>query len=239
MRNTRWFFSIVAAFFIAAITIPAFAQSNPPKIEKVWSSLAKSSTVVLSMNYNAQGLPSRGWFEISTNANMSNAKNYSERQNQGYNGSSGFNSTISGLTPATTYYFRGVISSPAGKVESTIASFKTEAATAAQPPSISFDSSGYETYNGVLSYRCSFKADGKGLAGTLYLLWSTHADMSGAQRVGQQGLPASSVGQGFHPQINISKMADKTVIYYQGVVETSAGTVKTPVKSVEIRNAPY
>lgn len=238
MTKARLIFAAIAASLVMGLAIPTLAQTSPPKIEKPSSSLVGSTTVLLSMTYNTAGLPSRGWFEVSTDAGMSGAKTYGQMQNSPTSSWTGFHSTVSGLTPATTYYFRGVISAPSGKAESSVASFKTSAASAPQPPTVSFQNSGYEGV-GAGSYRVSFIMNGNGLGGTCYLLWSTNSSLGGAQRVGQQSFSASPTARGYHPTINISKLADKTVIYFEAVVETSAGTAKSGIKSVEIRNAPY
>lgn len=239
MIKARLFFAIIGACLITGLAVPTLAQNAPPKVQKVWSSVVGSTTARLSMSYDALGLPSRGWFEVSNDAGMSGAKTYGQMQNQPASGGIQFHTDLSGLTPGTTYYYRGVISSASGKGESTVASFKTSAATAPKPPTIAFQNGGYGGSGPSAYYRMSFTVDGKGLGGTAYLLWSTNSSLSGAQRTGQQSVSAGPTGQGFHPTISINKIPDKTVIYFEGVVETSAGTAKSGIKSVEIRNAPY
>lgn len=229
------FFGVVLAALATVGSAVGLAQNASPVVERVWASNVGSTTGILSMQVNDQRLPSRSWFEVSKNADLSGAMTAGEnRREQGY-GSVQSHATLNGLTPGTTYYYRAYVSSPAGKGQSTIATFKTQAAAPPKAPGVSFISASYQGS----SYLISYAAEGYGVGGTFYLLVSKSSSLAGAQRIGQGSFPASSVGQAFHSALKLSDYPDKTMLYYQAVAETAGGTTKSPIRSVEIRNAPY
>ena len=233
MSTKRW--SVIAGLTVAIVVMgsQAFAQSVPV-VRRIWSWNVGPTMAGLSMELDDGGSPSHEWFDLSTNPDMSGASVVGdEHYGQGYHGLQS-HATPAGLMPNTAYYFRAHVRTYYGETVSGIQSFRTAAATAPSPPSISLQRS--EIYQGAWLF--TFSCDGHGWPGNFYALWSTRPDMADAQRRGDEGIIAGPTGQGAYLKVGLGEVPDNTTIYVQGVAVTAGGEQRTGIQSVLVRNGP-
>lgn len=210
---------------------------TPPQVirESVWR--LGATTAGLTMLIDDGNAPATTWFDLATAPDMSGCWQVGRYQNQTGYGRVNVNPTFAGLSPATTYYYRGQVQTLVGSATGSIQSFQTAAATAPQPPSISCDRVELEVQD-VLGWLASYTVNGHELGGTVSGAWSLNADMSGATQFdgtyGPQHFMASPTAQGFYSFIPSTQFPKGTSVYFQGTAQTAGGTTLSNVGSAVI-----
>ncbi len=116
----------IASFVTLALT--------PPQVTALTVSVVKPTTALASITVNAMNKSSNAHVQWSTDPMLAGAAR-SAGQSLSPSAVRQVHEDMTGLAPATTYYYRGVISNPEGTGYSAIQSFRTLPGTIATPPS--------------------------------------------------------------------------------------------------------
>ena len=218
---------------MALLLVPLPVLASAPVLSNTGSFNVGSVVAGLGTAIGKTDQPVRSWFELSTDASLAGAQRVGESTDPPTWTGRAKNASLSGLKPGTKYYFRACAKNNDGTTCSPILSFTTSSAPA-KAPSVTY--SGVDV--GVASIMVNFAYSGHGLGGRFIARWSRSADMSGAITFSDTGFSAGPTDGTMHPTINTAGLPDKTTIYIQGYVVTSAGEAKTQIASFVVRTAP-
>lgn len=218
---------------LAALSSSPALAGTAPRITAISSWNVGPTTAGISMTYFNENQNSRVWFELSTHANLADAKKVGEKVHPPVDGGMQAHATLNDLRPNTEYYYRAYARNYDGEVYSGISSFRTGSA-GSSPPTVSFDNARLSGSALDLEFTCN----GHGSEGHCNAEWSTNANMSGARELKGMYLAPSPVGSKMYAKFGLSSVPDNTRIYVQGTVKTSTATVKTGVRDFVIRNKP-
>ena len=230
------------AGLVGLLAAAGTAAAQAPSVDRTFATEVTGDHAVLNANTNDGGAPSHSWFDFGTGPDLSNASRQGEsREPRGYGGIQ-IHAFLNGLRPNTTYYFRAHMQTPFGNSTGSIESFRTVAAAAAAPPSISFTSKAFERWDRWNGWRLDFLVQAHGVGGRGYAVWSTDPGMANAQVVRDPQWPGGMrdvpwTGEEMHIFCPHDLFPDNKTIYVRAIVETSAGKSQSDVVSFE--NRPF
>jgi phosphodiesterase/alkaline phosphatase D-like protein len=201
--------AIAAAFLGSSVTLAA-----SPSVITTGSPTVSSTTATISGAYNTnltrQGVDAR--FDWGTSNALGNSTTFVT-----YPASSGnFNTTLTGLSPSTTYYYRAFVSnSTTGPGYGTILPFTTTSGVAAMPGVIT--SSQTHTAN-TATLTGSFSASGAGST-EVEFVWGT----SSAVLTNSTGFMSRSGSVGSF-SADLTGLSPSTTYYFRAVARNSGGT---------------
>ncbi|OHA85504.1 MAG: hypothetical protein A2408_03240 [Candidatus Yonathbacteria bacterium RIFOXYC1_FULL_52_10] len=156
------------------------------------------------------------WFEWGTSYSLGNQ---TTRFNQSYDGE--FSSSVSGLAPNTTYYFRAAAQNSAGTVYGSVLSFTTTGGGANQAPGVTTKpatniSENYATLNGYVNPNVSY--GGYSYNTTRWFEWGTSYSLGNQTTRITQGSYAGDFSE------TISGLQPNTTYYFRAAAQNSYGT---------------
>jgi hypothetical protein len=184
------------------------------------SSITRTDAVL-----NGEVIPNRNqtvyWFEYGTSSGLGSKTEYVSAGD----GTARVNASIpiSGLTPATTYYFRLDAQNQLGTVQGVIMNFKTAGPAAAKGPTVTTQNT---TSLGTTSATVHGTVNPNGDT-TNY--WFEYGTQSAIGSILPNSTAPKSAGNGTRDtsiQMDITRLTTKTTYYYQIVAQNSFGLVR-------------
>jgi uncharacterized protein (TIGR02145 family) len=193
-----------------------------PSVSTSSASLITTTTTTLNGNINPNGIATTGWFEYSTDQNLSS---YSNTSNQSIgSGASSINisSNLTGLNPNTTYYYRAAGQNSNGIYRGAIQSFKTEILH----PIATTDKTNSLTKNSV---GLQGSVNPNGMTASAWFEWGTDNTLVSCYKT-----TVNNIGSGTSDvplAENISSLVPDKKYYYRIVIQNSYETIKGEIKN--------
>lgn len=216
----RCTFACLSAMLFAA---GAASAVDKPTFNKTWNWNITSTSGGLSMELRNGNAPTEVYFVYGTDANLAGGTTIGKQNQPGVSGGIQSHAELKGLKPGTTYHYKAYAKNSGGAAESGMGQFATLKADAPKVASLSHSTI---TWNGAL---VSMNVQSNE-PGSTYVLYSTAADMAGAQQTGSQSQTGGDKQVGAHHDLTPKLKAD-TTYYYQGVGVNPYGTTKSGVQS--------
>lgn len=201
------------------------AGALPPAVVDASSSSVSSTMALLSAVIDGHNMPANAWFQYGTDATLASAVQTAVQSVPAMTTAVNANGSVSGLLPATTYYYRAFAENAYGRSAGAIKSFATAASSAPtglptlNRPSVSSVTSSSAVLSAVLSSVPETT--------TVRLLLSRSSTMASATTVRQRSIAPQPTGTSVN--VALSALLPATVYYCQASATNSKGTTLSDI----------
>jgi phosphodiesterase/alkaline phosphatase D-like protein len=227
--NTKYYYQVQArtVYGLALHNVQSFTTAKGGAAAPTISRLGSSNKAIIasfSTTLNNYGQPAQIFFQYGTAANLAAAKLTPVQSLLAAATPVDAGASVGDLLPGTTYYYRAVVSTSVGAVNSAIQSFTTLAPVITRVWSWNEAS----TTAGL-----SMSVTPNGMAQNVHFAYGTSATLAGASTTTPRSMNLMDGGIQSHAELG--GLTPNTTYYYQAVLVNSAGSVKSPIQTFKTK----
>lgn len=193
---------------------------NPPAVSANAATDVERTTATLNARVNPRGSQTTYWFEFGTDANFGSITSFQSAGNG--TALTGVSASLSGLSPATKYFFRVNAQNQFGTVNGPTQNFTTKGPAAAAPAATTRSANNIEettaTLRGIV--------DPNGLETTYWFEYSSDSLLGSLLLRTTARLSAGSGSNPDSVEADVTGLNANTTYYFRIVAQNSQGTVR-------------
>jgi phosphodiesterase/alkaline phosphatase D-like protein len=204
----------------------------PPTVTTIGSGQIGQTTATLTGSANARGSATDVWFEYGTDPSLSEPATSPAQSIGDATAVVPFAEGLTGLAPATTYFFRAVARNEAGTVRGSILQFTT-LAPPPEPPTVI---TGGAAVQGDDAAEITGTVNPNGSATQVWFEYGTHPQLVEPSSTPEQAAGGGNLAQPFNALLDDLDAA--TTYYYRAVGANVAGTTRGTIASFTTEAPP-